>query len=58
MSESADKVMNNISTKYNPKTVDEGVSKVAVSTVLNKPEVILSPIHSGAKEFKNKWVVI
>ncbi len=54
MSESVDKVMNDISTKYNPKSVEEGIAKVAVATVLNKPELILAPIQSGAKEFEQR----
>ena len=54
MSEPVNKVINDISTKYNPKSAQEGFALVATAIATNNQEAILAPIMNGAKEFEQR----
>ncbi len=54
MSESNNKVMNDISVKYNPKTAKEGVEMLATAIATNNQNILLAPIIEGGKEFEQR----
>ena len=54
MSESINKIMNDISIKYNPKNAEEGVKMIGTAIATNNQNIILAPIIEGGKEFEQR----
>jgi len=53
MSES-DKIMNEISSKYNPKSVQEGANILNSALMTGDSSSIMAPIINGANEFEQR----
>lgn len=53
MSES-DKIMNEISNKYNPKSVEEGANILNSALMTGDSSSIMAPIINGANEFEQR----
>jgi hypothetical protein len=47
-------VMNDLEQKINPKTVNDGISKVVESLKTNNSSCLLTPMQEGAKEFEQR----
>ena len=52
--ESLEEVMKDLEQKVNPKTIQEGITKIAISTATNDPSYLLVPMQNGAKEFEQR----
>jgi hypothetical protein len=54
MSESVNKIMNEISNKYNPKSVEEGANILISAIMTDDSSGIMAPIINGANEFEQR----
>ncbi len=54
MSESVNKIMNEISNKYNPKSVEEGANILISAVMTGDSSGIMAPIINGANEFEQR----
>jgi hypothetical protein len=54
MSESVNKIMNEISNKYNPKSVEEGANILISAVMTGDSSCIMAPIINGANEFEQR----
>ncbi len=54
MSESVNKIMNDISNKYNPKSVEEGANILISAVMTGDSSGIMAPIINGANEFEQR----
>lgn len=52
--ESLEEVMKDLEQKINPKTIQEGISRIAISSVTKDPSYLLVPMQNGAKEFEQR----
>jgi hypothetical protein len=52
--ESLEEVMKDLEKKVNPKTIQEGISKIAISTATKDPSFILAPMQNGVKDFEQR----
>jgi hypothetical protein len=49
-----EKVMKDLEEKVNPKSVSQGLDSIQVAINLKKPNILLTPMQQGAKEFEEK----
>ncbi len=54
MSESVNKIMNEISNKYNPKSAEEGTNILISAVMTGDSSSIMAPIINGANEFEQR----
>lgn len=54
MTESVNKIMNDISNKYNPKSVEEGTNIFISAVITGDSSNIMAPIINGANEFEQR----
>ena len=52
--ESLEEVMKELEQKVNPKSLAEGVAKLAVASVTKDNSILLGPMQKGAEEFKER----
>ena len=52
--ENLEDVMRDLEEKVNPKSVGEGLTKLATVIKTNEPSILLNPMQAGAKEFEER----
>ena len=52
--ETLEAVIKDLEQKVNPKSIKEGLEKLAIASVTKDSSILLGPIQNGAKEFEER----